>query len=52
MLKKILGFYKTSAPSAQKLPEGVADKQYKKLRIQAFIAATLGYGLCDEAAYH
>lgn len=45
MLKKILGFYKTSAPSAQKLPEGVADKQYKKLRIQAFIAATLGYGL-------
>ena len=45
MLKKITDFYKVSQPSAEKLPADKADKQYKKLRFQAFVAATLGYSL-------
>ena len=45
MLKKITDFYKVSHPSAEKLPADKADKQYKKLRFQAFVAATLGYSL-------
>lgn len=45
MFKRFLDFYKVSAPSAEKLPADKADKQYKKLRFQAFVAATLGYSL-------
>lgn len=45
MFKRFLGFYKVSAPSAEKLPADKADRQYKKLRFQAFVAATLGYSL-------
>ena len=40
MLKKITDFYKVSQPSAEKLPADKAGKQYKKLRFQAFVAAT------------
>ena len=45
MLEKVLNFYKVSSPSAEKLPADKADKQYKKLRFQAFVAGTLGYSL-------
>ena len=45
MLKKITNFYRVSQPSAEKLPADKADKQYKKLRFQAFLAATIGYSL-------
>ena len=45
MLKKILSFYKISAPSETQVHECKAHGYYKKLRIQAFIAATLGYSL-------
>ena len=45
MFKKIASFYGISAPSAEKLPADKADKQYKKLRLQAFIAGTIGYSL-------
>lgn len=45
MVKRFLDFYKVSAPSAEKLPADKADKEYKKLRFQAFVAATLGYSL-------
>ena len=45
MFKKLLSFYKTSAPSATKVESGQADGLYKKLRMQTFIAATLGYSL-------
>lgn len=45
MLKRILSFYRTSAPSAEKVPAGQVEGRYKKLRIQAFIAGTLGYSL-------
>ena len=45
MLNKILSFYKVSAPSAEKLSPEKADGKYKRLRFQAFVAATLGYSL-------
>ena len=45
MLKRILSFYKTSQPSAVKVPAEKVDGYYKKLRIQAFVAGTLGYSL-------
>ena len=45
MLNRITNFYKVSQPSAEKLPADKADKQYRKLRFQAFVAATLGYSL-------
>lgn len=45
MLNKIKQFYAISAPSAEKVPADRADKKYKRLRLQAFIAATLGYSL-------
>ena len=45
MLKRILSFYRTSAPSSVKVPADQVDSRYKKLRIQAFIAGTLGYSL-------
>lgn len=45
MFKRILSFYKTSLPSVEKVPVEKVDGYYKKLRIQAFIAGTLGYSL-------
>lgn len=45
MFKQLLSFYKTSAPSATNVESGQADGLYKKLRMQTFIAATLGYSL-------
>lgn len=45
MFKKIAAFYGISAPAAEKLPADKAEKQYKKLRMQAFIAGTIGYSL-------
>lgn len=45
MFNKIKTFYATSAPSAERVSADVADKTYKKLRIQAFIAGTIGYSL-------
>ena len=45
MFKKLISFYKTSAPSAVKVPADKVDGRYKKLRIQTFIAGTLGYSL-------
>ena len=45
MLKRILSFYKTSQPSSLKVSAEKVDGYYKKLRIQAFIAGTLGYSL-------
>lgn len=45
MLKKIADFYRISAPSAEKVPAEKSDKYYRKLRIQAFLAATFGYSL-------
>lgn len=45
MLNKIKQFYSISAPAAEKLPPEQADRKYKRLRLQAFIAATLGYSL-------
>lgn len=45
MLKKLLTFYKVSLPIAEHLPTDKVSGKYKKLRIQTFIAATLGYSL-------
>ena len=45
MLNRITNFYKVSQPSAERLPADKADRQYRKLRFQAFVAATLGYSL-------
>lgn len=45
MFERIKRFYAISAPAAEKLPADVADKKYKRLRLQAFTAATLGYSL-------
>lgn len=45
MFKRILSFYKTSQPSAVKVAAEKVDGYYKKLRIQAFVAGTLGYSL-------
>lgn len=45
MFKRILSFYKTSQPSAVKVPAEKVDGYYKKLLIQAFVAGTLGYSL-------
>lgn len=46
MLKKLLDFYKISSP-APPMEGSEADKEklYKRLRLQAFFAATLGYSL-------
>ena len=41
----IANFFKMSAPSAQKVPADKVDKTYKRLRMQAFLSATLGYAL-------
>ena len=45
MLRKLLNFYQVSSPSSEKLPADQAEARYKRLRLQAFIAATLGYSL-------
>ena len=45
MFKRLLSFYRTSAPSAVKVPAEKVQGCYKSLRIQAFIAGTLGYSL-------
>ena len=44
-MSKFIDFYKTSSPSANKVAPEKATKYYKKLRFQAFIAATFGYSL-------
>jgi OPA family sugar phosphate sensor protein UhpC-like MFS transporter len=41
----IFNFFKISEPSANTVPAEKQDKLYKKLRLQAFTAATLGYSL-------
>ena len=38
-------FFKTSAPSAVKVPAEKVDKTYKALRFQSFMAGTFGYAL-------
>lgn len=38
-------FYSISKPSAWKVPADQVDGRYRRLRLQAFIAATLGYSL-------
>lgn len=46
MLKKILNFYKMSAPSKPfEGDEQQQDKYYKKLRMSSFLAGTIGYSL-------
>lgn len=42
---KFLDFYRTSVPSAVQVPAGKVDGTYKKLRLQAFLAGTIGYSL-------
>ena len=44
-MMSILNFFRISAPSENKVPVEKQDKLYKKLRFQAFVAATLGYSL-------
>jgi len=45
MLKKLLSFYKKSHTSIVQIPDDNIDREYKRLRIHTFIAATLGYSL-------
>ncbi|MBQ8838882.1 MAG: MFS transporter [Bacteroidales bacterium] len=45
MFKRIIDFYRVSSPSAVKVPSSEADRRYRKLRLQAFVAATFGYSL-------
>lgn len=45
MLKRILSFYKTSQPSPDKVPADKVDGYYRRLRIQSFVAGTIGYSL-------
>ncbi|MBO6170262.1 MAG: MFS transporter [Bacteroidales bacterium] len=42
---KILDFYRISPASPDKVAADKVDKTYKRLRMQTFIAATLGYAL-------
>ena len=42
---RILDFFKTSAPSAVKVPADKVDSTYKRLRFQSFLAGTFGYAL-------
>lgn len=44
-MSKFLDFYRTSRPSENKVPAAQADKLYKSLRFQTFVAGTLGYSL-------
>ena len=41
----MLAFFKTSAPSSELVPAEKVDKTYKRLRMQTFITATMGYAL-------
>lgn len=41
----LFSFFKMSGPSAKTVPAEKQDKLYKKLRLQTFIAGTLGYSL-------
>ena len=45
MFEGIKRFYAISLPAEEKVPADVAGKKYKRLRLQAFTAATLGYSL-------
>ncbi len=46
ILRKIIGFYRTSAPSDKRIGDPAAEQKiYRRLRFQAFAAATLGYSL-------
>ena len=43
-MNRISRFYRISAPApAREMDEAARDKYYRRLRMQAFIAATLGY---------
>lgn len=44
-MNRFLDFYRVSGPSKVKVPEDNEQKYYKKLRMQSFVAATLGYSL-------
>jgi len=45
-MNRISRFYRISAPApAREMDEAARDKYYRRLRLQAFIAATLGYSL-------
>ena len=44
-MNRIIDFFKVSEPSAKKVAPEKAEKYYKKLRFQAFVAATIGYSL-------
>ena len=45
-MNRISRFYRISAPApAREMDEAARDKYYRRLRMQAFIAATLGYSL-------
>lgn len=41
----IADFFRMSLPSEKKVPAEKVDKTYKRMRLQAFIAATFGYAL-------
>lgn len=41
----IKNFYRVSPPSDARVPAADVDRKYKRLRLQAFIAATVGYSL-------
>ena len=41
----VLDFFKVSEPSSAMVPAEKVDKRYKSLRIQTFLAGTLGYAL-------
>lgn len=45
MFKRLLSFYKTSAPSPYVVESDKVDGLYRKLRLQTFIAGTIGYSL-------
>ncbi|OAM88075.1 MFS transporter [Termitidicoccus mucosus] len=46
MFKRLLAFFRVSAPSANRLPPGdETDALYKRLRWQVFLAGTVGYSL-------
>lgn len=44
-MSRFIDFFAMSAPSAEKIPAEKVDKVYKRERIQAFLAATIGYSL-------
>ena len=44
-MSKFLDFYKTSAPSAYRVPADKVTKVWKTKRFQAFLAGTFGYAL-------